>query len=356
MKVLQVIPYFCFGGAETMCENLTHALEKLGHQVVVVSLLTEHTPISQRMEQAGIRILYLDKKLGLDLSMVKKLCRVMKQEKPDVVHSHLNAIKYVGLAARLAGIKTYVHTVHNVADKEAEGTLQKIVNRIYFRLGWSVPVALSPEVQASIADFYGMEKSKIPVAYNGIDLSRCQPKGSYRLGETVKLLHIGRFNEQKNHKLLLSVFAKLYREDPRCRLWLVGDGELRPEMEALAKELGVLDAVQFFGAQSDVHPYLQDADLFLLPSLYEGMPMTIIEAMATALPIAAAEVGGLPDMLKNGESGLLVPCEEMAVLEACRKLIGDESLRRSLGQNARKESVRFSADHMAEEYCRIYKK
>ena len=94
MKILQVIPYFCFGGAETMCENLTHALISQGHEVTVVSLYQERTPISQRMEEAGVKILYLDKKLGLDLSMVPKLMKIMGQVKPDVVHSHLNVIKY----------------------------------------------------------------------------------------------------------------------------------------------------------------------------------------------------------------------------------------------------------------------
>ena len=127
MKILQVIPYFCFGGAETMCENLTYALAKLGHQVCVVSLYDQHTPISGRMEEAGIRILYLDKKLGLDISMVPKLVRIMKAEKPDVVHTHLDVIKYAVAAAKLAGVKKCIHTVHNVADKEAEGRLQKII-------------------------------------------------------------------------------------------------------------------------------------------------------------------------------------------------------------------------------------
>lgn len=123
MKILQVIPYFCFGGAEIMCENLTYALRNLGHAVTVVSLYPEHTPISERMEAAGIRILYLDKKLGLDVSMVSKLVRIMKQVRPDVVHTHLDVIKYAAAAAKLANVKRCIHTVHSVADKEAEGQI-----------------------------------------------------------------------------------------------------------------------------------------------------------------------------------------------------------------------------------------
>ena len=296
MKILQVIPYFCFGGAETMCENLTYAQIKAGHEVCVVSLYGERTPISRRMEESGVRIHYLDKKLGLDLSMVPKLYRIIRQEKPDAVHTHLDVIKYAVAAARLAGVKHCVHTVHNVADKEAEGLSQKIINTLYFHLGWSVPVALSPEVQQTIVDFYKLKESDVPVIFNGIDLSRCIPKTAYEEKDDMILLHIGRFNEQKNHKGLLEIFHKLVQYHPDFRLQLLGDGELRAEMEHHAKALGISDRVDFLGNQSNVYPYLQAADLFVLPSLYEGMPMTIIEAMGTGLPIVAADVGGIPDM------------------------------------------------------------
>nr|MBQ8244351.1 glycosyltransferase [Oscillospiraceae bacterium] len=353
MKILQVIPYFCFGGAETMCENLTYALTKAGHEVCVVSLYPERTPIAQRMEQAGVRLVYLDKKLGLDVSMIPKLYKLMKQEAPDAVHTHLDVIKYAVAAARLAGVKHCVHTVHNVAEKEAEGWLQKLVNGFYFRMGWSVPAALSPEVQRTILSFYGLPEDRVPVVYNGIDLSRCIPKTEYALGPTVKLLNIGRFNEQKNHKGLLESFRALLQKHPNCRLDLIGDGELREEMERYAAQLGISGSVRFLGSQSNVYPYLQAADIFVLPSKYEGMPMTIIEAMGTGLPVVAAEVGGIPDMLKAGESGLLIKTPE-DFLSACEALIADEALRRKLGEQAKLDSRRFSAEYMAQQYCEAY--
>lgn len=356
MKIVQVIPYFCFGGAETMCEGLTYALKNQGHEVTVVSLYGQRTPISQRMEEAGVRIVYLDKKLGLDLSMVPKLLRIFKEEKPDVVHTHLDVIKYAVAAARLARVPKCVHTVHNMADKEAEGRAQKLINGFYFRRGWSVPVALSPEVQASIVSFYGLDRDRVPVAYNGVDLSQCVPKERYSSAECFHILHIGRFNEQKNHAMLLRVFRKLSQDNPNLRLSLIGDGELRPETEALAQTLGIGERIQFLGAQSNVYPYLHDADLFLLPSRYEGIPMTIIEAMGTGLPIVATAVGGVPDMLENGVDGLVVPCEEEAVQKACKAFLKDEKLRERLGRAARDHAVRFSAQTMAERYLEIYKK
>ncbi len=355
MKILQVIPYFCFGGAEIMCETLTYALKELGQEVCVVSLYGERTPISRRMEEAGIRILYLDKKPGLDVSMVPKLLKIMKQEQPDVVHTHLDVIKYATLAAFLAGVKTCVHTVHTPADREAEGLAQRLINKTYYRLGWSTPVALSQEIRGSIARFYGLRAEKIPVIRNGIDLSRCVPKEDYSLGGTMNIVHVGRFDVPKNHAGLLRAFRKLHDRYPQCRLLLVGDGDLRQDMEALARELEIFQWVRFCGMQADVHPYLKEADLFVLPSIYEGNPMTIIEAMGTGLPIVATAVGGIPDMLKNGEDALLVPCDTDAVAEACETLIRDEDLRRRLGTQARQNSARFSAAFMAQRYYECYR-
>ncbi len=354
MKIVQVIPYFCFGGAETMCENLTYALTNLGHEVTVVSLYNEQTPISRRMEEAGIRILYLDKKLGMDVSMVPKLAKIMRRERYDVVHTHLDVIKYAVAAAKLSGIRRCVHTVHNVAEEEAEGRLQKIINTVYFRLGLSVPVALSPKVQRTIVSFYGMKEEKVPVVYNGVDLSRCQPKTGYDLSAPAQLIHVGRFNYQKNHSGLLDAFSLILGKHHDCCLNLLGDGELRQEVETYAQELGIRDKVIFHGSQSNVYPYLHSADIFLLPSKFEGMPMTIIEAMGTGLPVVASAVGGVPDMLRNGESGMLVSQEPQAVADAVLKLLEQDDLRRKLGENAREDSVQFSAEHMAEAYCDIY--
>ena len=354
MKILQVIPYFCFGGAETMCENLTYALKAQGHEVCVVSLYPERTPISARMEEAGVKITYLDKKLGLDLSMIPKLMRIMKAEKPDAVHTHLDVIKYAVAAAKLAGVKKCIHTVHNVADKEAEGRLQKMINGTYFKLGWSVPVALSPQVQDTIVSFYGMKKEHVPVIYNGVDLSRCIVKTDYGCDGGLKLVHIGRFNQQKNHKRVLEAFKMLTERCPDVHLNLLGDGELMEQTRQYADQLQLQDHVSFLGSQSNVYPHLNGADIFLLPSYYEGMPMTIIEAMGTGLPIVATAVGGVPDMLADGQSGLLTECSAESVYHACEKLAQSEELRQRLGTQAKADSERFSARYMAQQYLQEY--
>ena len=353
MKIIQVIPSFAFGGAEIMCENLLYAEKRLGHDVIAVSLFDNHSPIAARIEDAGIKVIFMGKKPGLDFSMKKKLKKLFKAEKPDAVHVHLNAIKYVAPAAKAARVPKCVYTVHNVAEKDASG-LSRILNNYFFKHSMATPVALSETVRISVAELYGICKCKVPVVFNGIDLSKCMVKEDYSLGEVVELLHIGRFFEQKNHEGLLLAFAKVREKHPEVRLRLVGDGELRSQTEELAAELGITDAVIFEGAQSNVYPYLNAADIFILPSIYEGMPITLIEAMGSALPIVATAVGGVPDMLSDGENASLCQCNTDDIADACIRLIESEELRAAYGRAALASADAFSAEKMVERYVEIY--
>lgn len=353
MKIIQVIPSFAFGGAEIMCENLLYAQKRLGHDVSAVSLFDVHSPIAERIEAAGIKIFFMGKKPGLDLSMKKKLKKLFAAERPDVVHVHLNAIKYVAPAAKAAKLKKCIYTVHNLAEKDAGGFSQKL-NAYFFRHSMAKPVALSPAVKESISRVYGICECNIPVVFNGIDLSGCTVKTDYSLGDSPVFLHVGRFFAQKNHVGMIRAFAKVCDKYPKARLRLVGDGEERGAAEELVRSLGLERNVTFEGLQSNVYPYLNSADIFLLPSLYEGVPITLIEAMGTALPIVATAVGGVPDMLRDGESAALCKCDTDAIAEACISLLESEALRESYGRAALEAASKFGAEHMAESYLKIY--
>ena len=353
MKIMQIIPSFAFGGAEVMCENLVYSLIELGNTVEVVSLFSSHTPISERMEERGVNIVYLDKKPGFDFSVISKLKKEIKKFAPDAVHVHLNAIKYAGFAVKKTKVKKCVYTVHNIAEKDASGFSRKL-NAIFFKKKWVQPVALSETVKESISRLYGIELESIPSVYNGIDLEKCRAKENYKLGDPIKLIHIGRFFEQKNHKGMLEIFAKLKQSYPNICLQLVGDGELKSEMEAYAEELGIKDSVEFMGAKANVHEFLSEADIFILPSIYEGMPITLIEAMGSGMPIVATAVGGVPDMLSHNESAMLVKCDTDSIYDACVELLESEEKRAALGKAALGRSERFSSKYMAEKYCEIY--
>lgn len=353
MKIIQVMPEFGLGGAETMCENLTYELMKLGHTVIVISMYDYHSAITERMETAGIDIRYLNKKPGLDFSIIIKIRKIFCREKPDVVHTHRYVMQYAIPASIMTGVKCKVHTVHNVAHKENSRIARKL-NHLFFKYLHVVPVALSQLIQDTIIEEYKMKKEDIPIIFNGIDLSKCIPKDDYEVNDTFKILHIGRFSEQKNHKGLLETFNRVHQEYPNTVLQLIGDGEKKQEIEAYVANNGLTDCVEFLGLQSNVYPYLHDVDIFTLPSLYEGLPMTLIEAMGTGLPIVASAVGGVPDMITNGESGILCNHNEDSIYDSIIKLIEEEDLRKMCGVNTLNSVEKFSSVTMANSYKCVY--
>lgn len=352
MRIVQIMPEFGLAGAETMCENLTYELIKLGHNVTVVSMYDYHSAITERLEKSGVDVRYLGKKSGFDFSMISKIKKVLISTKADAVHTHRYCAQYAAPAAILAGVKHRVHTVHNIASKENLRAARKL-NNFFFRHCAVIPVALSPEIQRTVIDEYGISYKQVPIIFNGIDLSKCMVKTDYGINGKFKILHIGRFSEQKNHIGLLKAFEQFNKENPDSVLQLIGDGELKPEIEKYVLEHKLSDCVEFLGVRSDIYPFLQKADMFILPSNYEGIPMTLIEAMGSAVPIVAAAVGGVCDMLDN-ESALLVSGNTEEISNAIKELYLDADLRKSLGKAAFKKSKLFSSEIMAKKYLNVY--
>lgn len=352
MKIVQVMPDFGLAGAETMVENLSCGLAAEGCDVLVISFFDLHTAITERIENRGIKIKYLGKKRGFDPSIISKMRKIIKAYQPDVIHTHRYVLPYAFLASM--GFKAKrVHTVHSDAQKE-QTKVGKNINRVLFRYFNVVPVALSKEIQRTIQEVYGLPDNRIPVVFNGIDLSRCIVKESYARKDTFTVLHIGRFMDVKNHELLLRSFARFKGQHSDARLQLLGDGELKENMMQLAGQLNITDAVEFAGLQSNVYPWLHNADVFILPSKFEGMPMTLIEAMGTGLPIIASNVGGIPDMLSSQKEALLIEPKEEKIIEALEMVYSDAKKREYWGRNALQRSSLFSSQAMARKYLQLY--
>ena len=353
MNIVQIMPEFGFAGAEIMCEALTYELCLRGHRVTVISMYTYHSAITDRMESKGIDVRYLDKKPGWDGAMIRRIREVLRDVQADVVHTHRYCAQYAIPAAIRAKVPHRVHTLHSIAKKE-NGKLARRLNRIFFKRAGLIPVALSDLVRETVEEEYRLPKERIPVILNGIDLSKCEPKASYEKGDCFRILHVGRFAEVKNHMGLLAAFATFHQKHADSELWLIGDGETREAAENCAAELGIKAHVRFLGLRDDVHRQMSEADLFTLPSLYEGIPMTLIEAMGTGLPIVASEVGGIPDMLTDGENALLVEPKPEEICAAFERYYEDEKLRELHGTRAKARSVAFSAATMAEKYEELY--
>ncbi len=352
MKIVQIMPDFGLAGAEIMCENLTRELIKLGYDVTVVSMYSIRTSITERLENDGVDVRYLGKKRGLDIAMIFKPKKILKQVKADAIHTHRYCAQYAIPAAIMAGVKIRVHTLHSIASEENRKSARKL-NAFFFKHCNLVPVALSELVQDSVTTEYCIAKEKIPVVYNGVDLSKCISKKSYATKDRFVILHIGRFAEPKNHIGLLEAFNIFHANHADSEIWLIGDGEKRGEVENYVKNHNLEKAVKFYGLQSNVYGYLHNADVFILPSIYEGMPMTLIEAMGTGLPIVATKVGGIPDMLEDS-CAILTDVNSIQIANALERYYADEMLRRNHGQAALRRSICFSAEEMARRYCQIY--
>ena len=351
MKIMQVMPEFALAGAEVMCENLIYGLKKIGADVVVVSLYDYHSPITDRLEQNGVKVVYLNKKSGFDFSMYRKLRKTIKSEKPDVIHTHRYVMEYVIPASLFTKIPAKTHTVHNIASCEV-GKGLRALHKIFFKMFKVVPVALTELIQSSIVEEYKINVENVPVVFNGMSVDKYYKKSDYSLVKNI--LHIGRFSLQKNHKGLIAAFEIIHKKHPEIKLNLAGVGELEDEIKRLVKEKELDAVVCFKGLLDDVKEEMSKADIFCLPSNYEGMPMTIIEAMASGLPVVATAVGGVPDMITDGKDGVLCKNTPEDIADALEKVIESAELRETLGKNAVDTSKEYSSENMAKKYYEIY--
>ena len=360
MKILIVLPKFTLGGVETMCENLACALQDAGHTPVMVSLYTYESAITRRLNARGVRIFYLDKKKGFDPFIKGRLTRLIESEAPDAVHMHLYVTKYAVPATRAAAHALghpipMIHTMHNIASLENETPFGNALNRRYYRKGDVTVVAISKNIRDSIVDFYGIPAKEIPVVYNGVPLNRCLIKTNYETeegdGAVIHIVNIGRFTSQKNQIELIRAMKIVHEVYPQAVLDIYGEGELRG---ALEDEIADADYIKLCGVVDDAYEVLRAADVFALPSEYEGFPMTLIEAMGTGCPIVATPVGGVTELISDHETGLLCDTYADSIAYAIAELLASEALRASCGKAALAASSAYSDAAMAQGYLKVY--
>ena len=354
-KVMIVAQSLRVGGAETMIESLTYALLKEGCDVLVVVLQPGETIISERMRKHGATLIMMNKKPGMDLNLIGRLSKVMDKYRPDVIHSHLPILHYVVPAAKRAGISNLVHTIHNMATKETKSRLKGAYYGRLYRNGDVVPVALTETTRDSLVDRYGISPYRVPVVANVIDLSQYRAERSYDVGNVLEIVHIGRFEEAKNHSFIVDCASALKSRGVSARIHLYGVGSLMKEIKSRVEDKNLADFVIFHGLTSDVPNVLLEADAFIFPSLYEGMPMVIAEAMAAGLPIVASKNGGIPDMIEDGVSGLLLSLEVEDFVSAISEISVNKELRAHLGTQARVRAEAYGSQAMARNYLNVYK-
>ena len=351
MKVIEVESSFGLGGGQRVIESLVLGMVALGIDVKVVSLFDNHTAITNNIEACGIHIEYMGKRRGIDVSMIGKLRDYFSAEKPDVVHTHLHTAKYAITAAKQVGVPVVVHTVHNIANKEFP-LIDRLIQKSFYKHRYAIPVAISPTVRQSVSDLYGVALDDIPLIYNGVDRQiPCCAKES----DHFEVVHIGRYEDQKNHDLLVRGFCKFCDNAPDARLTLLGDGPRFDEIKGLIAELGIGDRIVQRGNVDNVMGYLASADLFVLPSRFEGLPISLIEAFIAGVPSVCTAVGGVPDILDDGVNGLICAQDEDDFCAKMSRLYRDPGLRRRLAVGSRVCAVKYSRETMTMAYVALFK-
>jgi glycosyltransferase involved in cell wall biosynthesis len=343
------------GGAE---RSMFMLLESLDRDRWRPALLLEDAddvePLRQRAAELEVPVRSVGPlPLGLEgARRVPRLVRTLRGARPDVFHAHMSsplADKWGLAAAVAAGVPAVLGTVQVISDHVPEPAA--LLQLRLLARGVDRYLAVSSAIAEQLVRDYRWPGEKIEVVYNAVDLDRVDRVPSSGLRDELAppgsalVITVARLSDQKGHPALLEAAAEI----PGAVFALVGDGPEREHLQALAAELGVGDRVRFLGRREDVPELLAVADVFALPSLYEGSSLAVMEAMAARRAIVSSRIGGTDELIDDGRTGLLVPPGDSAALAtALRRLLDDLGLRDSLAAAAREEvERRFTRTRMA---------
>lgn len=350
------------GGLENGVVNLlNHLDDRFQHTILCLS---KSGPMAERIEDRDVSVLELGLPTDKFRFPIVKLARVFREIAPDIVHSRgwssVDAIS----AARVARVPCVVHGEHGWEAADPQGRNRK---RIVVRKCLSPLVdrfiTVSDHLKRWLTQTVGISARKVTRIHNGVDIRRFstgerdQARELLGLDQSVFTIGtVGRLDPVKDHESLLKSFASIIASGRPACLLIVGEGPMRREIEALAVQLGISDRVKLLGERRDVPMVLKAFDAFTLTSLAEGISNTILEAMASGLPVVATRVGGNPELIEHGVTGQMIPARNVAALtEALQSYLNDPELRRSHGVNAHEKAVQnFSLERMATQYADLY--
>jgi glycosyltransferase involved in cell wall biosynthesis len=359
LRITMVLPTLARAGMETVTARLAIDLTRKGHAVSIVCIV-ESGPLAEELLAAGVEVDVVPAP-GLATNLrAPALIAWMARRGPHVVHTHSGAWLKGARAARAAGVPAVVHTEHGIDDDPWYSDFLK--RRA--AAATSAVITVSDPLRSYVMQSTRLSAREVRTIPNGIDTLAFSPElpdSRTRLlpGSEGRVLIgcVARFEPVKNHALLLRAFREAHRARPELMLVLVGDGSLRPELEALARSLEIADAVRFTGDQADTASWYRCFDAFVLASRGEGTSMSILEAMASGCSIIATDVGGNRALLGEDGAGTLVPSEDAAALAAAlAQVAGSPGPDSRLGSAARSRAVRlFSQRAMVERYESLYR-
>jgi glycosyltransferase involved in cell wall biosynthesis len=362
IRVLEVLASLRRAGAERVAVSIARGLDRTRFEPAVVSLYNAFSGgFEADLDESGVKVWHLGKRRGFDPRMWYRLSRVIRQFRPNIIHTHSYVLRYVLPARAASPYAMVVHSVHNLAEREVDGA-GRMVHRMAFRLGVR-PVAISGEVARSFRAMYGREPAAIICNGAGVENGfRAGAREAWRRvhgfsSNDLLMVSAARFEPQKNPLGLIAAFARALPRLPASYLIMAGEGSLLGECRALAARLGVSDRVYLPGLCRDVAQLLSACDIFVLASDWEGVPVAVIEAMAARLPVVATAVGGVGELVEADVTGILVPPgDAQALAGALADLAGDPERRLGMGERGRRRAERFDASVMVASYARLFER
>jgi sugar transferase (PEP-CTERM/EpsH1 system associated) len=367
--IAHVVYRLSVGGLENGVVNLINRLPAREFRHAVISM-ADITDFRQRIAKKDVVFIELNKGPGHAFRLYPRLYRLFRQLAPSVVHTRNLAALEATVPAFLARVPVRIHGEHGWGADDLDGSNRKFqLLRRLFRIFVTRYIALSRHLRDYLVERIGVPPGKVTQIYNGVDIERFSPAQAPRApiqGCPFNDPHcwiagtVGRMEGVKDHAALARAFIRVLRNNPvlahRLRLVIIGDGPLRTEVMGILQRAGVEHHAWLPGERNDIADVLRGLDCFVLPSRAEGISNTILEAMATGLPVIVTRVGGNPELVTDGATGSLVPAgDEEALALAMQRYLEEPALASKHGAAARAEAERrFAMDSMVESYRRVY--
>jgi L-malate glycosyltransferase len=357
---MQLVLSLSPGGTERLVIEIVRALSQRIESIVCC--LDAPGAWADELVELGVPVVSLARQPGFHPALAVRLARVLKERDVDIVHCHHYSPYVYGLLASVLkpGVQL-VFTEHGRLSDVPPSRKRRLVNPVLSRWPGKLCAVSADLKNHMIAE--GFPARRIGVTYNGIDpghrptaFQRSAARAALGLPDRAFVVGtVGRLDSVKNLHVLLQTHAFLFSKYPQVVTVIVGDGPERAALEAHARSLGISDSIIFAGYRADVRLLMSAFDVYVNTSVYEGVSLTILEAMATALPVVATRVGGNPEVVIDQETGILVPAIARSVADAIGGLIYDERRRRVMGDAGRFRVKRhFSIARMVEEYAEVY--
>ncbi len=362
-KVALVIGQLQQGGAEGQLVHLALGLKAAGFEPSVACLSEEAEPHVGRLRAGGVPVAILPRRGHRDLSRVRSLAELLHASGADLVHSFLvGANAYAYAAARLARVRPLIVSSRTTMTMPTRS--RRLLHAWVFRRA-SMVIANAESVKEFTSAYYGVRRERLRVVRNGVDLAAYLQASADREASradlgispgSVLVGTLGRLSREKNLDLFVDMAAGLTHEFPETRFVIVGEGPYRAAIERAVKGAGIGGRVLLSGARGDVPRVLAAMDLFVMTSDPEGLPNAVMEAMAAGLPVISTRVGGVHELIADGEMGRLVPCGKLVpLLAAIRPFIRDVDLRKRQGDAGRRRiATEFSVERMVAATVRVY--